>query len=59
MSRIKSLHEQRERLLQASLNVGKLIIDTPQNTPNYYRLIGKQQGVELALSYLEEEIRQS
>ena len=51
------LADYRARLEQASAELGKLADQSKDVNSYFFRLCGKQQGVDLALSYLDELTR--
>ena len=51
------LADYRERLVKASAEMGHLADERGEMDNHYFRLGGKIQGVDLALSYLDEMLR--
>lgn len=51
------LADYRERLVEAAAKLGAIADERTEEDSNYFRIIGKQQGVNLALSYLDEILR--
>lgn len=51
------LAELRERMVRVDTQLKQMAFDNPPSDTNYHRLLGKAEGVRLALSYLDEAER--